>query len=69
MNGKNDILKLLGFSDEYLEALENYKNNNFEVIPEIKYFESFKFQPIDSSNLTISESFNNFSTSYHFKIK
>ena len=57
---KHELLKKIGFSEEYISLLKKFENNQdyaFEV-----FEEEYTQQSFDMPNIVIDESINNFTT-------
>ncbi len=66
MEKKEDILKLLGFSEKYLESFAKYEKNIYEINSESNIEELFSIKTVDSNNFIVTESCNNFNVNFTF---
>ena len=64
---KNELLRKIGFSEEYisyLEKVEDHDNHIFEAIND-----EFQTQTCDETNVIVDESINDFSTIFNMHPK
>ena len=64
---KNDLLKQIGFSDEFLKRLEDFENNVIDIKLSDSSVEKIIQSSFDSNNIIIETTLSNSDQELHFK--